>query len=301
MTHPLSVRHQLIGTALRRYRESLGYTLGDAAQILDCHPSKISRVETGERSIRPKELRELLAEYGAPHALAYALATLAGPRRQDGWWTGHESALQAEYLNYLIVERAADGILLYAAVQVPDLLQGTAYARAAVAADPGVPEDSEDAAVQAALARQRAILRPDGEGPAVSVVIGEAALRQQAGDASLMSAQVRRLITLAEQSTRVTIQVLPFTAGLSPAGNAGGFTILQFGQFPDLGLVHAAGPAGGTCIADPDPVAAYLSAYTHLRLLALTPQESVRWLWQVANAYESSARPGPRHEMRPGA
>jgi hypothetical protein len=89
--------------------------------------------------------------------------------------------------------------------------------------------------------------------------------------------------------------VLPFTAGPSPAGNAGGFTILQFGQFPGLGLVHAAGPVGGTCIADPAPVAAHLSADTHLRLLSLTPQESARRLWQLANAYESSARPGPRH------
>src|SRR5580658_834979 len=57
MTDTLSVRRRLVGSALRRYRESLGYDLGVAARILECHPSKISRIETGQRGIRPKELR----------------------------------------------------------------------------------------------------------------------------------------------------------------------------------------------------------------------------------------------------
>ena len=58
------VRRRLVGRALRRYRETLGYTLDDAARMLECDRSKISRIETGERGIRAKELRELLAEYG---------------------------------------------------------------------------------------------------------------------------------------------------------------------------------------------------------------------------------------------
>jgi len=58
------VRRRLVGGALRRYRENLGYTLEDAARLLECDRSKISRIETGQRGIRGKELRELLAEYG---------------------------------------------------------------------------------------------------------------------------------------------------------------------------------------------------------------------------------------------
>lgn len=53
-----------IGAALRRVRVAAGLSIDDAARILDCHRSKISRVETGQRCIRPKELRELLAAYG---------------------------------------------------------------------------------------------------------------------------------------------------------------------------------------------------------------------------------------------
>ena len=53
------VRRRLVGRALRRYRENLGYTLSDAARVLECHASKVSRIENGERGIRAKELREI--------------------------------------------------------------------------------------------------------------------------------------------------------------------------------------------------------------------------------------------------
>ena len=46
------VRRRLVGSALRRYREDLGYALEDAARILECDRSKISRIETGQRGIR---------------------------------------------------------------------------------------------------------------------------------------------------------------------------------------------------------------------------------------------------------
>ena len=80
------VRRRLLGTALRRYRESLGFSLGEAALILDCDRSKISRIETGERGIRAQELRDLLAEYGVPAAEQEALLAVAHRGRDSGWW-----------------------------------------------------------------------------------------------------------------------------------------------------------------------------------------------------------------------
>ncbi len=58
-------RRHIVGAALRRYRQELGFGLDDAARLLECDRSKISRIETGQRGIRTKELRELLTEYGA--------------------------------------------------------------------------------------------------------------------------------------------------------------------------------------------------------------------------------------------
>src|ERR1700721_45009 len=55
---------RLVGGALRGYRENLGYTLEDAARVLECDRSKVSRIETGQRGIRARDLRELMEEYG---------------------------------------------------------------------------------------------------------------------------------------------------------------------------------------------------------------------------------------------
>ena len=76
------MRRRLIGGALRRHRENMGYALEDAARVLECDRSKISRIETGQRGIRPKELRELLAEYAVPdreQAALMAIASRGGP------------------------------------------------------------------------------------------------------------------------------------------------------------------------------------------------------------------------------
>ena len=40
MTGTPPVRRRLLGTALREYRESLGYNLDEAARILECDRSK---------------------------------------------------------------------------------------------------------------------------------------------------------------------------------------------------------------------------------------------------------------------
>ena len=104
MTATPPVRRRLVGGALRWYREHLGYTLEDAARILDCDRSKISRIETGQRGIRRNELRDLLAEYGIGENQQVILADMANPRRAQGWHTTYTDVLPGAYQDYLILE-----------------------------------------------------------------------------------------------------------------------------------------------------------------------------------------------------
>src|SRR5271166_1216207 len=117
------VRRRLLGAALRRYRENLGYGLDEAARILDCDRSKISRIETGQRGIRAKELRELLTEYGVAPAEQQALLAIAHRGRESGWWLDYRDVLSVAAQDYLIMEIAAAEILAYEPNHVPDLLQ----------------------------------------------------------------------------------------------------------------------------------------------------------------------------------
>jgi len=215
------VRRRLLGAALRRYREDLGYGLDEAARILECDRSKISRIETGQRGIRAKELRELLAEYGVPDNEQAALLAIAHRGRQHGWWQDYQDVLSETGQDYVIMEAAASEILAYAAHQVPDLLQTREYARAVADADPNCTGDAQRAhAVEVKLARQRVVLAE--RGPRLEFVIAEGALHQVVGGPAVMRPQLARLAELAGATAAgaggtagasVSLQVLPFTAG----------------------------------------------------------------------------------------
>jgi transcriptional regulator with XRE-family HTH domain len=279
--YPTSAPQRLVGWCLRDYRESAGYDLAEAARILDCHRTKISRIETGQRGSHPKELRELLAKYDADPTAVEALAALARPHRnRDGWWTEYTSVLPEPYLELATAETTATAIMTYAPVQVPELLQTPAYAAAAAAASASVPEEQEAAVTAAVLARQRAALTE--RGPRLDVVIGEAALHQQAGDTAVLRAQLRHLAELAGHRRHVTIRLLPFASRLPPAGGTGGFSVLRFGPAVDLGIVHVVGPDGGLFPADPHAAIGYLRAFDHLAALALSPEASTARLLKLA-------------------
>lgn len=286
MTGTPPVRRRLLGAALRRYRENLGYALDEAAGILECDRSKISRIETGQRGISAKELRELLTEYGVPDSEQAALIAVAHRGRQHGWWQDYADVLSEAGQDYVIMENAASEVLAYAAHQVPDLLQTPEYARAVAAADPACTRDEQRThAVEVKLARQRVLLRDHG--PRLEFVVGEAALHQVVGGSRVMRPQLARLAAVADTEVSapdsgVSLQVLPFTAGAHAAAAAGSMAILRFAGAPGIGAIHLTALCGGVSLEGRDEVARYISAFTQLRAAALSPAASARLLRAMA-------------------
>jgi len=275
------VRRRLVGKALRRYREALGYTLEDAARMLECDRSKMSRIETGDRGIRGKELRELLADYGIAGERQAILELLADPRGAFGWYRDYDRVLPAAWQDYLILETAASKISIYDAQRVPGLLQTPAYARALAERDPALKDAAaRDRAVEAVAARQRAILE-DGEAE-VRLIIGQAALHQQVGGAAVIGEQLSALAGVAGGTGSVTVQVLPFDVGGHAASGDGSLSILQFAGVPGLGLAHLGGIGGGVCLEGQDDLGAYAGAFEQLRAFALSPKRSELMLRGIA-------------------
>jgi transcriptional regulator with XRE-family HTH domain len=266
----------LLGGALRRHRESLGYRLDDAARILECDRSKISRIETGQRGIRARDLRDLLTEYGVGEPEQRTLAAIAHPHRTHGWWQSYADVLPDTCLDYLIIETAASQIQAYQPQQAPDLLQTREYARALAAADPSLSAGTQKLVLEAMLTRQQAILRE--RRLELAVVIGEAALHQVVGGTGVMRAQLTRLAEMSGACPQITIQVLPFACGAYPVGGSGPLSILRFARAPSLGVVHLPGPCGGICLDSPPDVANHARVFTLLRASALTPAATARLL-----------------------
>jgi len=275
------VRRRLVGGALRRYRENVGYALEDAARILECDRSKISRIETGQRGIRPKELRELLTEYGVPAGEQLALVAIAGRGGQRGWWHPYADVLSDDDLDYVIMESAASEIMAYEAQLIPDLLQTDDYARAIAAVEPAylTGQQREDA-VAAKAARRQAVLNGSRR---LGVVLAEGALHQVVGGAGVLAAQIGHLIELGGDCPAITIQVLPFSAGAHAAAGSGSLTILRFPDAPSLGVVYLEALSGGVYLESQADVARHVRAFALLRAAALSPADSARLLGDMAH------------------
>jgi transcriptional regulator with XRE-family HTH domain len=281
------IRRRLLGTTLRTYREAMGYSLADAARILKCDRSKVSRIETGHRGISAGDLGELLDEYGVPKAEQEALAAIAHHGRDGGWWQGYQDVLSGTGRDIAIIEASATEITCFEAQLIPELLQTEDYARAVADADPAYPGDEHRArVVESRLIRQAVVL---GDRRArLHVVIAEGAVRQMVGGPEVMRRQLRRLANLGDEEGSpvgdVTVQVLPFKVGAHPAAEAGAVTMLRFTGVPGLGVVHIGGLNGGASLDSPGDLARYARALELLRAAALAPADSVRLLRNVADA-----------------
>jgi transcriptional regulator with XRE-family HTH domain len=271
------VRRRLVGGALRRYRENVGYALEDAARVLECDRSKISRIETGQRGIRPKELRELLTEYGVPDREQAALVAIAS-RGQRGWWHTYADVLPGPYLDYVIMESVAAEIMTYEAQVVPDLLQTDDYTRAIVAAEPGYATDQQREEAMAARATRREVILGSSAERRLTVILGEAALHQAVGGPGVMAGQISHLVQLADDFPRLTLQVLPFAAGAHAAAGSASLAILRFPDAPSLGVVYLEALSGGVYLESQEDVARYIRAFALLRAAALSAADSARLL-----------------------
>jgi transcriptional regulator with XRE-family HTH domain len=271
------VRRRLVGQALRGYRENLGFTLEDAARVLGCDRSKVCRIETGQRGIRDKELRLLLAEYGINEQQQATLVGIADQRGAHAWCAAYADVLPDAGQDYLLLEAGASRISAYEAQRIPPLLQTPEYARALAEAERGLADNNSlDKVVDATLARQKAIL--GGRKPEVHAIIGEAALCQEVGGPKVMEGQLGLLAGVSGDSGVISVQILPFSSGAHAASDVGSLAILQFPEAPGLGVVHLGGARGGVCLESRSDLATYTRVFEQLAVSALGPAQSALML-----------------------
>jgi transcriptional regulator with XRE-family HTH domain len=272
-----TVRRRLLGAEMRRLREAAGFTLDDSAQVLECDRSKISRIETGHRGVRPKELRELLTEYGVEEERRYALGDLARQTRKTGWWKDYNTILPEPYLELIAIEADAASEYIFDAHSIPALLQTEAYARHILGASYVAEATREqDELVAVCMARQRILRRLEPDPLHLRAIIGEAALRQMIGDANVMRDQLNRLIDIHSECPNVTFQILPFNVGAHVGNNSGPFAVVNFPPPTQLGIVHLDTLTGGVYLEAPNEIERFRRAMEYFASAALSADASMR-------------------------
>jgi Domain of unknown function (DUF5753) len=123
-----------------------------------------------------------------------------------------------------------------------------------------------------ALREQRQARLEGPNTPAYWTIMNEAALLRSPGNPEMMRAQLAYIVERMDLP-RVTVQVLPFTAGMHPAMD-GPFEILGFPESLDLDVVYLESQTGALYLEDRTQVGRYDEIFNHLRAKALDPDKS---------------------------
>ena len=159
---------------------------------------------------------------------------------------------------------------------VPGLLQTEEYARVIFRQFSGDVSDKRiDALVEVRMRRQELLERADS--PLLFFILDEAAIRRPIGGTDVMRRQLRRLTEMVGRP-RVTVEVVPFSAGVHP-GLQGSFVIQEFPDPADDDALYLESPHGEVMSRDdPDLILHYREVFEELRRLSLGPEGSVMFL-----------------------
>lgn len=276
-TSPQLLRQEL-GVRLRELRRARGLTVEGVAAELMCSPSKVSRMETGQRGASQRDVRDLCDLYGVEDAeIREELMALAkGTRQRRGVWQLGEGGGDPDYAS---LESTATAITVFVSSILPALFQTEEYARAHLRGRyPDLDDDWIDQRIQAFAIRQRALTRVDP--PRVTALIDEAALHRRVGDDQTMVRQLDRLLRVSDLPN-VEVRVVPFSVG-SHAGVESCFSFLEFSG----SRVSAVAYFEGLGVDEPgvrrrEDIGRYRRAIRSITGVALDGDQSARFVAQI--------------------
>lgn len=281
-----TVLRMLVGSQLRRLRETKRITLEEAGHAIRGSHSKISRLELGRVSFRIRDVADLLTLYGVTDETERsALLSLVGQANAPGWWHNFDGVLPVWFETYVGLEQAASSIRNYEVQFVPGLLQTEDYARAVVRlghpgvrmGHPGTSEEEVERRVGLRIARQKLFARPSP--PHIWAVVDEAALRRPLGGATVMRGQIEHLIELI-RLPHVTLQIVPFSVG-GHAAAGGPFSILRFSEIDLPDVVYLEQLTSAIYLDKRNDVECYLSVMERLCVEAKPATETKQFLTQI--------------------
>jgi len=223
----------LLGTQLRRLRESRGISAQAAAKAIRGSDSKISRIELGRNAIREIDVLDLLTFYGVDPLEREQLLDLAEQANRPGWWHRFNDILPDWFQSYVGMEEAATSIRAYEPQVIPGLLQTPQYT-AAVLAVCDIPIGEAERHVILRKERQRRF----AEGRLkLWAIVEETALRRPVGSKEILLDQLGYLLSLTGRRN-LTLQII--RDGMGGHAVPSGFTILRFGEadLPDVAYLE---------------------------------------------------------------
>lgn len=213
---------------LRRRREQLGVGVKDITNKLGFTRNYWSAIENERKIIPERTLRSIfkVLEFGnEERGQLLALREIAAS--ENGWWDEYSALLDRDVQRLYGLEHGAHGIRDFETLLIPGMLQTVEYARAIMNSDATIRQVEIEQRVEI---RQRRQERLGGEEPLeLTVIISEAALRQQIGGRVVLRGQLGHLLGMIEEHPdSLDVRVIPFTATACNLFGSGTVLLLDF-------------------------------------------------------------------------
>jgi transcriptional regulator with XRE-family HTH domain len=281
-TSPLLLRRRL-RTELLAARQKKELTQQQVAKAMDWSLSKMNRIEKAKSSISVNDLKVLLPYYGiTDEERTDELVELARAARKPGWWRRYSDFAKSEVLELIDYESAASAVSQFETMFVPGILQTEEYASAALQVFYGEKSAPEKVAALVELRTRRRDLLTSDNAPHFSFVLDESVIRRLVDSPAVTSQQLEHLVNAAKLPN-MTIQIVPFTAGLHP-GMEGSFEVVQFDDMPDENIAFVEGQGGTLITDDPHETEDFLKLFQRITEKSLTPSDSVGLLLEAVAA-----------------
>src|ERR1700722_16280682 len=158
---------------------------------------------------------------------------------EQPWQSAYREVVSPQLLQFIELEAAASVIRNFQPLMIPGLLQTEEYARLTLG---GLTADLSDHRIEALVEvrRRRQELLSRDDAPMLFFIVDEAATRRLVGGRDVMRGQLTRL-TEAASMPRITVEVVPFSAGPHPGLN-GPFVIHEFPGTADGDVLYQERP-----------------------------------------------------------
>ncbi|GAA4914126.1 helix-turn-helix domain-containing protein [Streptomyces coeruleoprunus] len=256
------------GRLLKFYRVRAKMSQEALGDLTSYSKSQVAMIERGERKPSEKFVEIADPALGAQGALLEVAEELK------------LSGVAAWFEDYLGEEKRAAAIHKYENRVIPGLLQTPVYAKAVFNCALPVLDDEEiEANITARMARKEIFHRK--RRPHVTFVLEKLVINRPIGGRAVLRENLLHILDIARLSN-VCIQIIPDDRE-THAGIDGPFTLLETAKRRSQ-LVYVEGQNGRYFLTEQPDVGEVFARYGTLRAQALTPEDSVRLIEQVAQS-----------------
>jgi hypothetical protein len=271
-----TIRKRALARKLTEHRQRRGMTTTDVQRRLGWSATKLNWIEKARWTESVTDsVTDLCELYGIDGPERDALITLARQSRERGWWAKYNDVFGREELPGW--EAGASQIWTFEAAFIPGLLQVPGYIELITRAA-GITEPAEIRRHVEARIRRQAILTRPANPCQLHAIIDENTLTRIT-DPAIRLTQAAHLAEAASRPN-ITVQILPFTAGVYPATSEA-FLHLVF-PAGERDIVYIETTIDNRMLEEYDEIERYRIKYDRLQAVALTPAQTRAFLEQQA-------------------